>query len=77
MRLWIPEDERRPTPPPVETDDRTPILVGLGLWLLATLGLLSALPALTASGNGDWLWIGVCGLGIGLVLLAYTLIRRR
>ena len=72
MRLFIKDSERRPDPAPLKTDDRKVILVGLVLWILALAGMLLFLGALQESGLVWLLWTVVVGLGLGLVLLAYT-----
>ena len=77
MRLFIKDSERRPDPAPVKTDDRKVILVGLVLWILALAGMLAFLPALQESGLVWLLWTVVVGLGLGLVLLVYTTVRRQ
>ena len=76
MRLFIKDSERRPDPAPVKTDDRKVILVGLVLWILALAGMLVFLPALQESGLVWLLWTVVVGLGLGLVLLVYTVKRQ-
>ena len=77
MRLFIKDSERRADPAPVKTDDRKVILVGLVLWILALAGMLVFLPALQASELVWLLWTVVVGLGLGLVLLVYTTVRRQ
>jgi hypothetical protein len=72
MRFWLKEGERRPDPEPVKSDDRKAVLVGLVLWLLALAGLVLFLTPVLASGHGWWLWTGLCGLGLGLVLLVFA-----
>ena len=72
MRFWLKDSERRPDPTPVQSDDRKAILVGLTLWLVALAGLLLFLTPILDSGRGWWLWTGVIGLGLGLVLLVFA-----
>lgn len=69
MRLWLKDSERKPDPPPVQTDDRKVVLVGIVLWLVALAVMLAMLGALVASGLGWLLWTVVIGIGLGLVLL--------
>lgn len=76
MRLFIKDSERRADPAPVKTDDRKVILVGLVLWILALAGMLLFLPALQKSDLVWLLWTVVVGLGLGLVLLVYTVRRQ-
>jgi len=75
MRLWVREEERRPAPAPVRTDDRKAVLTGLVAWVLALGGLLLFLPQILGSDSGWWLWTVLVGLGVGLVLLVYTALR--
>ena len=73
MRLWPRDDERRPDPVPVKTDDRRAVLVGLGLWVVALVVLL-----IVGVPSGTWLWTVVVGLVLGLLGMGYlTLARRR
>ena len=73
MRLWLRDDERRPDPVPVKTDDRRAVLVGLGLWVVALVVLL-----IVGVPSGTWLWTVVVGLVLGLLGMGYlTLARRR
>lgn len=77
MRFWLQEDERRPDPEPVATDDRTAVLVGIAVWVVATAVLLVMLAPLVEAGRIGWLWTCLVGIGLGLVVLAYTQVRRR
>jgi hypothetical protein len=72
MRLWLRENERRPNPEPMKTDDRKAVLTGLVLWLVALAGLLVFLKPILDAGHGWWLWTAVFGLGLGLVLLVFA-----
>ena len=72
MRFWLKEDERRPDPEPVKSDDRKAVLVGLVLWLVALAGLLVFLQPILDGGHGWWLWTALVGLGLGLVLLVFA-----
>ena len=75
MRLWLRDDERRPDPIPVKTDDRRAVVVGLALWVLAlVVVLVVGGPAL---GGGTWLWTIVVGLALGVVGLVYLTVTRR
>lgn len=78
MRFWLREDERRPDPEPVQTDDRRAIAVGMVLWVLV-LGalLLVGVDELVATGRGWWLWACAAGLGFGLLGLVVVQLRRR
>lgn len=76
MRWYLKESERKPNPAPVATDDRTPMLVGLGVWLLA-LGALLLIPGARAASPDFWLWACLVGISLGVIGLVYTHLRRR
>ncbi|AZZ55904.1 DUF2530 domain-containing protein [Rathayibacter iranicus] len=42
MRLWLREEERRPTPPTFASNDATALLVGCVVWALALVAVLVA-----------------------------------
>lgn len=77
MRLWLKDSERRPDPAPVQTDDRKPILIGTGLWLVGLVVLLAFLAPLIRSGDLWLIWTCVVGLALGIIGLLYTNYRRR
>jgi O-antigen/teichoic acid export membrane protein len=72
MRLWVPQDERRPEPAPLRTDDRKAVLTGMVVWIVALGAMLLFLPGVLGEHHGWWLWTVLVGLGIGLVLLVYV-----
>ena len=74
MRLWLKDSERRTDPPPVTTDDRLAILVGIGLWLI---GLVVFLALQVTADNRWWVWTCVIALALGVVGLIYTHLHRR
>ena len=66
---------RRPDPPPLETDDVTVIAIGTGMWavglvVLAVLELAAIMPV------PNW-WMGMCGYGVLLGLVGLHVVRRR
>jgi hypothetical protein len=77
MRLWVKDSERRPDPAPVATDDRKPMAVGLGLWIIASIVVLIALGAAGISADPTPLWACVAGVGLGLLGLVYVHRQRR
>ncbi len=77
MRIWLKPDERRPSPAPVQTDDRAAFLTGSALWLVALVTIALFAAPLTAAGNGWWLWAAVAGVALGIVGLLYTHVRGR
>ena len=73
MRLWLREDERRPDPPPVPTDSRRAIGVGLALWTIAlVIGLIGA----QQIGDVTLVSVAACGVALGLLGLLYLALRR-
>jgi hypothetical protein len=77
MRLWVKDSERRPDPAPVATDDRKPMAVGLGLWIIASIVVLIALGPAGISADPTPLWACVAGAGLGLLGLVYVHRQRR
>ena len=75
MRLWLRDDERRPDPVPVKTDDRRAVIVGLALWVVALVVVLIVGEPVVASGT--WLWTIVVGLVLGVLGLGYLTVKRR
>ena len=72
MRLWLKDSERRPDPIPVETDDRTAVLVGATGWLVALGVLLVFFEPLIQNGQRWLIWTCVTGVALGLLGLVYT-----
>lgn len=74
MRLWVRDDERRPDPEPLRTNDRLAFQVGLLGWLIAgivTLGMLLLTDRVDSVG-------GLVTIAVGLVLgLAGLLVSSR
>ena len=76
MRLWLRDSERKPDPVPAQTDDRTAIVVGLALWVVA----FAVVGGITVSGGAlldpdaatTTLWTCAVGITLGLIGLAYT-----
>ncbi len=77
MRLILKDSERRPDPAPVVTDDRKPMLIGIGIWIIALALILVFIGPLTAAGDAWWLWACVGGIVLGLVGVFYTQWRRK
>ena len=72
MRLYQRSADRRPDPPPLETDDRTTVLVGTVLWAVLALVGLVLHGRLADEGRGWWVWTAVAGALLGLVGLRYV-----
>lgn len=60
---------------PLEIDGITAVTVGTIIWTVATVICLVQLEQLNSSGRGNWIWICVCGVLLGLLGIRYT--RRR
>jgi len=78
VRLWLPEQERRPDPAPARADARKALLVGTVGWLVA-LGVVLALGGmLDARASALLVPTTLIGAGLGVAgLVAVQLLRRR
>jgi hypothetical protein len=57
---------------PLEVNGITAVTLGTGIWSVATLVMVLMRDQLEASGRGDWIAIGVCGIILGLLGMRYT-----
>lgn len=57
---------------PLEVNGITAVTLGTGIWSVATLIMVLMRDQLEASGRGDWIAIGVCGIILGLLGIRYT-----
>jgi hypothetical protein len=57
---------------PLEINGITAVTLGTGIWAVATLVMVLIRDQLEASGRGDWVAIGVCGIILGLLGMRYT-----
>ena len=57
---------------PLEVNGITAVTIGTGIWSVATLIMVLMRDQLEASGRGDWIAIGVCGIILGLLGMRYT-----
>jgi FtsH-binding integral membrane protein len=71
VRLYQRSADRRPDPPPLATDDRATVLVGIGLWLVALVVTLVLHAHLADQGRTWWIWTAVTGVLLGLAGLVY------
>ena len=71
MRLYQRSAGRRADPEPLRTNDRTTVLVGIGLWAVALVATLVLHDRLAADGRGWWSWTALAGIGLGLMGLGY------
>lgn len=70
MRLYLKHGERRASPAPVTTNDRTVWLIGIAAWVVA-------LSVVLTTGQPSALWTCVAGLVLGALGLVYTVVRTR
>ena len=57
---------------PLEVNGITAVTIGTGLWSVSTIVMVLMRDQLEASGRGDWIAIGVCGIILGLLGMRYT-----
>ena len=57
---------------PLEVNGITAVTIGTGIWSVATLVMVLLRDQLEASGRGNWIAIGVCGIILGLLGMRYT-----
>ena len=57
---------------PLEVNGITAVTIGTAIWSVATLVMVLMRDQLEASGRGDWVAIGVCGIILGLLGMRYT-----
>jgi hypothetical protein len=57
--------------PAVDVDGIRVVTIGTALFAVASVVALLLHPRLAADGRGWWLWVCVCGFGLGLVGLLY------
>jgi hypothetical protein len=57
---------------PLEVNGITAVTLGTGLWSIATLIMVLMRDQLEATGRGNWIAVGVCGIILGLLGIRYT-----
>ena len=57
---------------PLEVNGITAVTIGTGIWSVATLIMVLMRDQLEATGRGNWIAIGVCGIILGLLGMRYT-----
>lgn len=82
FRLWVRDADRRPDPPVKHTDDRTPVLIGTIIWVVALVIVLLApsMPGAEPWRDADRLPYAITsavGLVLGPLGLIYFKFRRR
>lgn len=72
----MPKTPRRPDPPPLETNDRPVVLVGIALWAIGFVVLVVFFRHdLQRHHATYWLWS--CGIGVVMGLYGLHFIRKR
>ena len=63
--------------PPLDVDGVQAATAGTVAFAIASVIMAVGYDRLAAAGDGWWLGVGVCGFGLGLISLGYTISRRR
>ena len=63
--------------PPLDVDGVQAATVGTVAFAIASVIMAVGYDRLAAAGDGWWLGVGLCGFGLGLISLGYTISRRR
>ena len=71
MKIYLRSNERRPDPPPLQTDDRQVVLIGTAAWTVLLVLAVIFHDRLAADGRGWWVWTPVVGIALGLYGLRY------
>jgi hypothetical protein len=71
VRLYRRSADRRPDPPPLATNDRAIVLVGIGLWLVALVVALVVHDRLATEDHTWWIWTAATGAALGVAGLVY------
>ena len=71
MRLYLRSADRRPDPPPLQTNDRAVVWFGIAVWGILLLAALVLRPQLEEQGRGWWVWTPVAAIVLGFYGLHY------
>ena len=71
MKIYLRSNERRPDPPPLQTDDRQVVLIGTAVWTVLLVLAVIFHDRLAADDRGWWVWTPVVGIALGLYGLRY------
>ena len=77
FRLWVRDADRRPDPPVKRTDDRTPVLIGTFVWIVALVVVCVAPLSITSSARTIYAVTCAIGVVLGPLGLLYFRFRRR
>jgi hypothetical protein len=71
VRLYLRSADRRPDPPPLETNDRAVVRFGIAAWTVLLVVALVLYPQLEEQGRGWWVWTPVVAIMLGCYGLWY------
>jgi len=71
VRLYLRSADRRPDPPPLETNDRAVVRFGIAVWTVLLVVALVLHPQLEEQGRGWWVWTPVVAIMLGCYGLWY------
>jgi hypothetical protein len=71
VRLYLRSQDRRPDPPPLPTNDRATVLVGMAAWAVLWVAALLFHGPLADSGRSWWIWTPPAAIVLGALGLAY------
>jgi hypothetical protein len=71
VRLYLRSADRRPDPPPLETNDRAVVRFGIGVWAVLLVVAVVLHGRLQEQGRGWWVWTPVAAIALGLYGLRY------
>ena len=77
FRLWVRDADRRPDPQVKQTDDRTPVIIGTALWVVALIAVLLEPVAIPESSRLHYTITCAIGVVLGPLGLLYFRLRRR
>lgn len=77
MRLYLRSADRRPDPPPLRTNDRAVVSVGMVAWAVLLVAALVMRSRLVEQGRGWWVWTPVVAIALGFYGLHYLRQRER
>ena len=77
FRLWVRDADRRPDPQVKQTDDRTPVIIGTALWVVALIAVLLEPVAIPESSRLPYTLTCATGVVLGPLGLLYFRLRRR
>jgi hypothetical protein len=71
VRLYLRSSERRPDPPPLRTNDRLAVAIGMAVWAVLGVAALVLHGRLDDAGYGWLVWTPPAGIALGAFGLWY------